>query len=125
VAGGGAVVAAQVHDPSLTRSAVGHLGRGRCCDYGLRMQRIGAALIDIDGVLTVSWQLIAARSRRWVGCARRRCRWPWPRTPPPGPGVHRGVVDRAGFAASAGDILTAPNIAAACLAEHGCADLSR
>jgi hypothetical protein len=36
--------------------------------------RVGAMLIDIDGVLTVSWRppLLC-----YGGCARPECRWPW------------------------------------------------
>ena len=83
------------------------------------MARIGAVLIDIDGVLTVSWKPLAgavaalqrlraaalplalvtnttSRTRAWIAAE----------------------LARAGFAVTAADILTAPVIAAAYLAGH-------
>jgi len=83
------------------------------------MQRTGAVLIDVDGVLTVSWEPIAgavaaveylrsagiplalvtnttSRSRASIAAA----------------------LARAGFPVAAGDVLTAPAIAAAYLREH-------
>ena len=89
------------------------------CGYGRAMARIGAVLIDIDGVLTVSWKPLAgavaalqrlraaglplalvtnttSRTRAWIAAE----------------------LARAGFAVTAADILTAPVIAAAYLAGH-------
>ena len=83
------------------------------------MQRIGAVLIDIDGVLTVSWQPIdgavaalgrlraAALPLALVTNTTSRTR-----------ASIAAALAGAGFAVTAADILTAPAIAAAYLAEH-------
>ncbi len=83
------------------------------------MRRIGAVLIDIDGVLTVSWQPIdgavaalgmlraAALPLALVTNTTSRTR-----------ASIAAALAGAGFAVTAADILTAPAIAAAYLAEH-------
>jgi hypothetical protein len=44
------------HMPQTPPAARGALGWRGGCGYGRRMRRIRAVLIDIDGVLTVSWK---------------------------------------------------------------------
>ena len=97
----------------------GALGLGAGSGYGLGMRRIGAVLIDIDGVLTVSWKplegTVAALARLRAAAiplalvtnttSRTRA-------------AIAEVLAAAGFPVTAGDILTAPVIAAAYLREH-------
>jgi HAD superfamily hydrolase (TIGR01458 family) len=94
----------------------GALGLGSGCGYGHGMRRIGAVLIDIDGVLTVSWKPIegaVAALKRLRGAAlplalvtntTSRTRE-----------SIAAVLAAEGFPVTAGDILTAPVIAAAYL----------
>jgi HAD superfamily hydrolase (TIGR01458 family) len=94
----------------------GALGLGSGCGYGHGMRRIGAVLIDIDGVLTVSWKPIegaVAALKRLRGAAlplalvtntTSRTRE-----------SIAAVLAAEGFPVIAGDILTAPVIAAAYL----------
>jgi HAD superfamily hydrolase (TIGR01458 family) len=94
----------------------GALGLGSGCGYGHGMRRIGAVLIDIDGVLTVSWKPIegaVAALERLRGAAlplalvtntTSRTRE-----------SIAAVLAAEGFPVTAGDILTAPVIAAAYL----------
>jgi HAD superfamily hydrolase (TIGR01458 family) len=95
------------------------LGPGGGCGYGLGMARIGAVLIDIDGVLTVSWEplpgAVAALQRLRAAAlplalvtnttSRTRA-------------SIAAVLAGAGFPVTAADVLTAPVIAAAYLASH-------
>ena len=97
----------------------GALGLGSGCGYGHGMRRIGAVLIDIDGVLTVSWKPIegaVAALKRLHGAAlplalvtntTSRTRE-----------SIAAVLAAEGFPVTAGDILTAPVIAAAYLNDH-------
>ena len=83
------------------------------------MQPIGAMLIDIDGVLTVSWQplagAVAALDRlRAAGLPLALVTNTTSRTR----ASIAAALAGAGFAVSAADILTAPAIAAAYLREH-------
>ena len=83
------------------------------------MRRIGAVLIDIDGVLTVSWQPLAGAVAaldllRAAGLPLALVTNTTSRTRA---SIAAALV-RAGFAVSAADILTAPVIAAAYLREH-------
>jgi len=83
------------------------------------MRRIGAVLIDIDGVLTVSWQPLAGAVAaldllRVAGLPLALVTNTTSRTRA---SIAAALV-RAGFAVSAADILTAPVIAAAYLREH-------
>ena len=94
----------------------GALGLGAGSGYGLGMRRIGAVLIDIDGVLTVSWKplpgTVAALHRLRAAAvplalvtnttSRTRA-------------SIAGALAGAGFPVAASDILTAPVIAAAYL----------
>jgi HAD superfamily hydrolase (TIGR01458 family) len=94
----------------------GALGLGSGCGYGHGMRRIGAVLIDIDGVLTVSWKPIegaVAALKRLRGAVlplalvtntTSRTRE-----------SIAAVLAAEGFPVTAGDILTAPVIAAAYL----------
>ena len=87
--------------------------------YGLGMRRIGAVLIDIDGVLTVSWRPLAGA----VAALRRLREAALPlalvtNTTSRSRASIAAVLAGAGFAVTAADILTAPVIAAAYLAEH-------
>ena len=59
----------------------GVAARGYC-----RGMRISGVLIDIDGVLTVSWQPLPGAVAALRPSARRACRWPWSPAPPPGRG---------------------------------------
>jgi HAD superfamily hydrolase (TIGR01450 family) len=81
--------------------------------------RIGAVLIDIDGVLTTSWQPLAGA----VAALDRLRAAALPlalvtNTTSRTRASIAATLAGAGFAVSAGDILTAPVIAAAHLAEH-------
>jgi HAD superfamily hydrolase (TIGR01458 family) len=86
------------------------------CGYGRRMQRIRGVLIDIDGVLTVSWQplpgaVVALRRLRAAAVPLALVTNTTSRT-------RASIADtlaEAGFPVTAGDILTAPAIAAAYL----------
>jgi HAD superfamily hydrolase (TIGR01458 family) len=83
------------------------------------MQRIGAVLIDIDGVLTVSWRPLAGA----VAALRllRQAALPLAlvtNTTSRSRASIAAALAEAGFAVTAADILTAPVIAAAYLAEH-------
>jgi HAD superfamily hydrolase (TIGR01458 family) len=83
------------------------------------MQGIGAALIDIDGVLTVSWKpldgAVAALNRlRAAGLPLALVTNTTSRTR----ASIASALAAAGFAVSAGDILTAPVIAAGYLGDH-------
>src|SRR5262249_24878583 len=83
------------------------------------MARIGAVLIDIDGVLTVSWQPLegaVAALRRLRAAALPLALAP-NTTSRPRASIAWAVAG-AGFPVTAGDILTAPVIAAAHLREH-------
>jgi len=87
--------------------------------YGLGMRRIRAVLIDIDGVLTVSWRplpgAVAALARlRAAGLPLALVTNTTSRTR----ASIAAALAGAGFAVTAADILTAPVIAAAYLAEH-------
>src|SRR5262249_61876918 len=96
--------------------ALGARGGG---GYGLGMARIGAVLIDIDGVLTVSWQplegAVAALQRLRAAAlplalvtnttSRTRA-------------SIAAVLAHAGFPVTAADILTAPVIPASYLPAH-------
>jgi hypothetical protein len=85
--------------------------------YG-RGVRISRVLIDIDGVLTVSWQPLPGRWRRYGSCAWQACRWPWLPTPPPSRGRRLRPPWPGQFPGHAADIHTAPAIAAAYLNDH-------
>jgi HAD superfamily hydrolase (TIGR01458 family) len=83
------------------------------------MRRIGAVLIDIDGVLTVSWRPLAGA----VAALQRLREAALPlalvtNTTSRTRASIAAALAGAGFAVTAGDILTAPAIAAAYLAEH-------
>ncbi len=87
--------------------------------YGRGMARISGVLIDIDGVLTVSWQpldgAVAAVARlRAAGLPLALVTNTTSRTR----ASIAGALAGAGFAVTAADILTAPAIAAAYLADH-------
>jgi len=81
--------------------------------------RIGAVLIDIDGVLTVSWRplpgtVAALRQLRAAGLPLALVT---NTTSRPRASIAAALVE-AGFPVSTGDILTAPAIAAAYLKDH-------
>ncbi|MFF6977802.1 HAD-IIA family hydrolase [Streptomyces sp. NPDC008343] len=83
------------------------------------MERLRAVLIDIDGVLTVSWQPLpgaveALREIREAGLGVALVTNTTSRTRA---SIARTLAD-AGFPVSAEDILTAPAVTAAYLAEH-------
>lgn len=87
--------------------------------YRPGMGSVRAVLIDIDGVLTVSWQPLpgtveALREIRGAGLAVALVTNTTSRTRA---SIARTLAD-AGFPVSAGDILTAPAVTAAHLAEH-------
>src|SRR6516164_4668428 len=97
----------------------GVLGWGGECGYGQRMQPIRAVLIDIDGVLTVSWKplpgAVAALHRlRAAGVPLALVTNTTSRTR----ASIAGTLAAAGFPVTAGDILTAPVIAAAYLRDR-------
>src|SRR5260370_22082485 len=92
------------------------LGLTRRLGYGRRMRRIRAVLIDIDGVLTVSWKplpgAVAALHRlRAAGVPLALVTNTTSRTR----ASIAGTLAGAGFPVTASDILTAPVIAAAYL----------
>lgn len=83
------------------------------------MDRVGAVLLDIDGVLTVSWQPVpgAVAALAWLRAARiplalvtnttsRTRQW------------MAAALGAAGFGVTADDIVTAPTVATAYLREH-------
>jgi HAD superfamily hydrolase (TIGR01458 family) len=81
--------------------------------------RVGAVLIDIDGVLTVSWQPLPGA----VAALQRLREMALPlalvtNTTSRSRASIASALAGAGFAVTAADILTAPVIAAAYLAEH-------
>jgi HAD superfamily hydrolase (TIGR01458 family) len=81
--------------------------------YGQRMRRIGAVLIDIDGVLTVSWEPLpgAVAALRRLRAAGIRLALVTNTSSRPRAWIARALAE-AGFPVTAGDILTAPVIAA-------------
>jgi HAD superfamily hydrolase (TIGR01458 family) len=94
----------------------GALGLGSGCGYGHGMRRIGAVLIDIDGVLTVSWKPIEGA----VAALKRLREAALPlalvtNTTSRTRESIAAVLAAEGFPVTAGDILTAPVIAAAYL----------
>ena len=83
------------------------------------MERVGAVLIDIDGVLTVSWEPIsgavaAVEHLRAAGIPLALVT----NTTSRSRASIAATLAAAGFPVTAGDILTAPAIAAAYLREH-------
>ncbi len=95
------------------------LGKRGGCGYGHRMRRRGAVLIDIDGVLTVSWQpldgaVTAMRRLRALACPLALVTNTTSRTRE----SIAATLAAAGFPVTAGDILTAPVIAAAYLRDR-------
>ena len=83
------------------------------------MRRIRAVLIDIDGVLTVSWQPLPGT----VAALARLRGQGYPvalvtNTTSRSRASIAGALAGSGFPVTAGDILTAPVIAAAYLREH-------
>ena len=87
--------------------------------YGHGMRRIRATLIDIDGVLTVSWKplpgtVAALQQLRTEGFALALVTNTTSRTR----ASIASTLAEAGFPVTAGVVLTAPVIAAACLREH-------
>jgi len=95
------------------------LGFGCGCGYGHGMQRIGAVLIDIDGVLTVSWKPVEGA----VAALKRLREAALPvalvtNTTSRTRESIAAVLAAVGFPVTAGDILTAPVIAAAYLNDH-------
>jgi HAD superfamily hydrolase (TIGR01458 family) len=83
------------------------------------MRRIGAVLIDIDGVLTVSWQPLpgAVEALQRLRDARLPLALVTNTTSRSRASIASALAG-AGFAVTAGDILTAPVITAAYLADH-------
>jgi HAD superfamily hydrolase (TIGR01458 family) len=81
--------------------------------------RVGAVLIDIDGVLTVSWQPLpgAVAALRRLRAAGLPLALVTNTTSRPRASI-AAALGEAGFPVTAADILTAPAIAAAYLAEH-------
>ncbi|MET7686623.1 HAD-IIA family hydrolase [Streptomyces sp. NPDC005483] len=83
------------------------------------MASVRAVLIDIDGVLTVSWEplpgaVAALREVREAGLGVALVTNTTSRTR----ASIASVLERAGFPVSAGDVLTAPAVTAAYLADH-------
>ena len=81
--------------------------------------RSGAALIDIDGVLTVSWRPLpgAVAALRQLRAAGLPLALVTNTTSRPRASIATALA-QAGFPVSAADILTAPAIAAAYLSDH-------
>src|SRR5262249_52519030 len=99
------------------RSSALDLGGG--CGYGHRMAGFGAVLIDIDGVLTVSWKplegaVAALRRLRAAGLPLALVTNTTSPTRAPIAAPRGG----GGLAVPAADIFSAPVIAAAHLSEH-------
>lgn len=92
---------------------------GGGCGYGHRMRRIGAVLIDIDGVLTVSWKPIegAVAALKRLRGAELPLALVTNTTSRTRESI-AAVLAAEGFPVTAGDILTAPVIAAAYLNDH-------
>jgi HAD superfamily hydrolase (TIGR01458 family) len=93
--------------------------RSQASGYGHRMSRIDAVLIDIDGVLTVSWKplpgaVAALRQLRTDGYPLALLTNTTSRTR----ASIASTLARVGFPVTVGDVLTAPVIAAAYLREH-------
>ena len=89
------------------------------CGYGQRMQPIGAVLIDIDGVLTLSWKplpgaVAALRRLRAAAVPLALVTNTTSRTR----ASIASALAQAGFPVTASDILTAPVIAAAYLRDR-------
>src|SRR5215469_905575 len=95
-----------------------HFGPGCRCGYG-RGMRIGAVLIDIDGVLTVSWRPLpgAVAALRQLRAAGLPLALVTNTTSRPRASIAVALAE-AGFPVTAADILTAPAIAAAYLNDH-------
>ncbi len=101
------------------RQMPGVLGWFGGCGYGQRMRRIRAVLIDIDGVLTVSWQplpgaVAALRRLRAAAVPLALVTNTTSRTR----ASIASALAQAGFRVTASDILTAPAIAAAYLRDR-------
>src|SRR5690348_12940231 len=81
--------------------------------------RMGAVLIDVDGVLTVSWRPLpgAVAALRRLRAARLPLALVTNTTSRPRASIAK-VLAEAGFPVTAADILTAPAIAAAYLNDH-------
>src|SRR5215468_7925830 len=94
------------------------LGWRRGCGYG-RGMRISAVLIDIDGVLTVSWQPLpgAVAAVRQLRAAGLPLALVTNTTSRPRASI-ASTLGAAGFPVTAADILTAPAIAAGYLTGH-------
>jgi len=97
----------------------GVLGGGGGCGYGQRMRRIGAVLIDIDGVLTVSWKPLpgAVAALRRLRAAAVPLALVTNTTSRTRASIASALAE-AGFPVTASDILTAPVIAAAYLRDR-------
>jgi len=100
-------------------AVVGVLGWGYRCGYGQRVRRIRAVLIDIDGVLTVSWKplpgaVAAAHRLRAAAVPLALVTNTTSRTR----ASIAGALAGAGFPVTGSDILTAPVIAAAYLRDR-------
>ena len=89
------------------------------CGYGQRMGCIGAVLIDIDGVLTVSWQPLpgAVAALRRLRAAAVPLALVTNTTSRTRASIASALAE-AGFPVTASDILTAPVIAAAYLRDR-------
>ena len=83
------------------------------------MRRIRAVLIDIDGVLTISWKPLpgAVAALQWLRAAGYPLALVTNTTSRTRASI-AGALAEAGFPVTAGDILTAPVIAASYLAGH-------
>jgi HAD superfamily hydrolase (TIGR01458 family) len=94
-------------------------GFTRRLGYGRAMARIGAVLIDIDGVLTVSWQPLegAVAALRRLRAAALPLALVTNTTSRTRASIAAALAG-AGFPVTAADILTAPVIAASYLREH-------
>jgi HAD superfamily hydrolase (TIGR01458 family) len=95
------------------------LSLGSGCGYGHGMRRIGAVLIDIDGVLTVSWKPLegAVAALKWLRDAALPLALVTNTTSRTRVSIAAALA-AAGFPVAAGDILTAPVVAAAYLKDH-------
>ena len=102
--------------PGSTASVLGGCGG---CGYGQRMRHIGAVLIDIDGVLTVSWKPLpgAVAALRRLRAAAVPLALVTNTTSRTRASIARALAE-AGFPVTASDILTAPVIAAAYLRDR-------
>jgi HAD superfamily hydrolase (TIGR01458 family) len=83
------------------------------------MDRIQAVLLDIDGVLTVSWQPVtgAVAALEWLRAARIPLALVTNTTSRTRQAM-AAALSTAGFPVTADDIVTAPTVAAAYLGEH-------